>query len=556
MARETIRLRLKAHGGRVPRGVELLHDPIFNKGTAFTDAERDALGLRGLLPAHVCTLEEQVERVMENYRRQPTPLDKYVYLMALHDRNETLFFRLLMDNAEEMMPVVYTPTVGQACQQFGHIFQRPQGIFLSANDKGRMAGILRHWPYREEVAAICVTDGERILGLGDQGANGMGIPVGKLCLYTACAGVRPITTLPLMLDVGTDNEILLEDPLYIGIKQRRIRGTEYDALVDEMVNAVQEVFPQALLQFEDFGNTNAFRLLRKYRDRICTFNDDIQGTGAVTLAGIYSALRITGGRLADQTFLCLGAGEAAVGICDLIVAAMVAEGLSAEAARRRCWLVDSSGLVISERTNLAEHKKPYAHSHGPAQDFLSAVDAIRPTGIIGVSGQPGTFARPVIEAMARINSRPMVFALSNPTSKSECTAEEAYAWSGGSAIFASGSPFPPVRLEGRTFVPGQCNNSYIFPGVALGIIATQARHVTDEMFFVAAKTLAHQVEASDLDQGRLFPSLSRIMEVSAEIATAVADVAFQRHLARRHHPKDLGAYVRSHQYHPVYPSYV
>jgi malate dehydrogenase (oxaloacetate-decarboxylating)(NADP+) len=556
MARETIRIRTKAFGGHLPRGVGLLHDPVFNKGTAFTEAERDALGLRGLLPAHVCTLEEQVARVMENYRRQPTPLDKYVYLMALHDRNETLFFRLLTDNAEEMMPVVYTPTVGQACQQFGHIFQRPQGIFLSANDKGRMARILRHWPYREEVAAICVTDGERILGLGDQGANGMGIPVGKLCLYTACAGVRPITTLPLMLDVGTNNEALLEDPLYIGIKQRRIRGAEYDALVDEMVRAVQEVFPHALLQFEDFGNTNAFRLLKKYRDRICTFNDDIQGTGAVTLAGIYSALRITGGRLTDQTFLCLGAGEAAVGICDLIVAAMVAEGLSEEAARRRCWLVDSGGLVTADRARLAEHKTPYAHPHAPAGDFLSAVEAIRPTGIIGVSGQAGTFARPVIEAMARINSRPMVFALSNPTSKSECTAEESYAWSGGSAIFASGSPFPPVRLGELTFVPGQCNNSYVFPGVALGVISAQARHVTDEMFFVAAKTLARQVEASDLDQGRLFPSLSRILEVSAEIGTAVADVAFQRHLARRHHPRDLGAYVRSHQYHPVYPSYV
>lgn len=556
MARETIRIRTKAFGGHLPRGIDLLHDPVFNKGTAFTEAERDALGLRGLLPAHVCTLEEQVARVTENYRRQPTPLDKYVYLMALHDRNETLFFRLLMDNAEEMMPVVYTPTVGQACQQFGHIFQRPQGIFLSANDKGRMARILRHWPYREEVAAICVTDGERILGLGDQGGNGMGIPVGKLCLYTACAGVRPITTLPLMLDVGTDNEALLEDPLYIGIKQRRIRGAEYDALVDEMVRAVQEVFPHALLQFEDFGNTNAFRLLKKYRDRICTFNDDIQGTGAVTLAGIYSALRITGGRLTDQTFLCLGAGEAAVGICDIIVAAMVAEGLAEEAARRRCWLVDSGGLVTADRASLAEHKRPFAHPHAPAGDFLSAVGAIRPTGIIGVSGQPGTFARPVIEAMARINSRPMVFALSNPTSKSECTAEEAYAWSGGSAIFASGSPFPPVRLGELTFVPGQCNNSYIFPGVALGVISAQARHVTDEMFFVAAKTLARQVESSDLEQGRLFPSLSRILDVSAEIATAVAEVAFQRHLARHHHPRDLGTYVRSHQYHPVYPSYV
>src|SRR5512134_3343555 len=293
MARETMRIRLKAYGGHVPRGLDLLHDPVFNKGTAFSEAERDALGLRGLLPPQVCAMEEQVERVMEGFRRQPTALEKYVYMNALHDRNETLFFRLVMDNAEEMMPIIYTPTVGQACQMFGHIFQRPRGIFVSARDKGHMARVLRNWPYREEVAAICVTDGERILGLGDQGADGMGIPVGKLSLYTVCAGVRPITTLPVMLDVGTDNEALLEDALYIGIKQRRIRGPEYDALVAEFVDAVGEVFPHSLLQFEDFGNSNAFRLLRKYRGRICTFNDDIQGTGAVTLAAIYSALRVT-----------------------------------------------------------------------------------------------------------------------------------------------------------------------------------------------------------------------------------------------------------------------
>jgi malate dehydrogenase (oxaloacetate-decarboxylating)(NADP+) len=556
VARETIRIRLKAHGGHVPRGLDLLHDPLFNKGTAFSEAERDALGLRGLLPAHVCAMEEQVERVMEGFYRQPTPLDKYIYLNALHDRNETLFFRVVMDRAEEMMPIIYTPTVGQACQMFGHIFQRPRGIFVSARDRGRVARVLRNWPYREEVAAICVTDGERILGLGDQGADGMGIPVGKLALYTVCAGVRPITTLPVMLDVGTDNQALLQDPLYIGIKQRRIRGPEYDALVEEFVQAVQEVFPHALLQFEDFGNANAFRLLRKYRERLCTFNDDIQGTGAVTLAALISALRITGGQLGAQTVLCLGAGEAAVGICDMIVAAMRGEGAPEAEARGRCWLVDSQGLVVEGRGGLAGHKLPYAHRHAPVADFAAAVRALRPTAIIGVSGQAGGFSRAVVEAMAEINERPVIFALSNPTSKAECTAEEAYGWSGGRAIFASGSPFPPVRLEGRSFVPGQCNNAYIFPGVALGVIASRARQVSDEMFFVAARTLAHRVEPPDLEQGRLFPPLARIREVSAEIAAAVAEVAWERGLARGHRPRDLPAHIREQMYEPVYQSYV
>ncbi|HEX6829136.1 MAG TPA: NAD-dependent malic enzyme [Burkholderiales bacterium] len=556
MARETLRIRLESCGGQVPQGLDLLHDPLLNKGTAFGDAERDALGLRGLLPAHVCSMEEQLARVIEGFRRQPTPLDRYIYLNALHDRNETLFFRLVMDNAEEMMPIIYTPTVGQACQMFGHIFQRPRGIFVSARDRGHMVQVLGNWPFREAVAAICVTDGERILGLGDQGADGMGIPVGKLSLYTACAGIRPITTLPVMLDVGTDNDALLEDPLYIGIKQRRIRGPEYDALVDEFVDAVQEVFPQALLQFEDFGNSNAFRLLHKYRDRICTFNDDIQGTGAVTLAAIYSALRITGGTLREQTVLCLGAGEAAVGICDLIVAAIREEGAPEGEARGRCWLVDSQGLVVSGRGRLAEHKLPYAHDHAPVPDFPGAVQALRPSVIIGVAGQPGGFSRAVLEAMADINPRPMIFALSNPTSKSECTAEDAYTCSGGRAIFASGSPFPPVRTGGRTFVPGQCNNSYIFPGVALGVIVSQSRHVPDEMFFVAAKTLAQLVEPSDLEQGRLFPPLGRIREVSAQIAAAVADVAWERGLAQARRPKDLAAHIREHMYQPLYHSYV
>jgi len=476
-------------------------------------------------------------------------------MMALQGRNETLFYRVVLDHIEEMMPIIYTPTVGQACQEYGHIFRRPRGMYISAADQGRVVEVLRNWP-RQDVRIIVVTDGERILGLGDLGAYGMGIPVGKLSLYTACAGVHPSQCLPVTLDVGTDNERLLKDPLYIGIRQRRLRGRAYDEFVDEFMTAVQEVFPEVLVQFEDFANINAFRLLDRYRERQCTFNDDIQGTGAVALAGLYSALRITGGRLSEQTVLFLGAGEAAVGIADLIVAAMVSEGLSAEAARNRCWLVDSGGLVVKSRSGLAGHKQPYAHEHVPLPDLLSAVEALRPTAIIGVSGQPGTFIQPVLEAMARLNERPIVFALSNPTSKAECTAEQAYVWTEGRAIFASGSPFDPVTLAGKTYVSGQGNNAYIFPGVGLGAIACGARLVTDEMFFAAAQALAQQVSESDLERGLIYPPLTAIREVSAAIAVAVAEVAYQRGLATQPKPADFLAHIEAQMYVPYYESYV
>jgi malate dehydrogenase (oxaloacetate-decarboxylating)(NADP+) len=538
----------------VPTGVELLHDPSFNKGTAFTLAERDALGLRGLLPPHVHSQDEQVARVMENYRRKPTDLEKYIHMVSLQDRNETLFYRVVLDYLEELMPIIYTPTVGRACQEYGHIFRRPRGLFISLGDSGRMEEVLQNWPY-VDVRIIVVTDGERILGLGDLGADGMGIPVGKLSLYTACAGVHPSQCLPITLDVGTDNESLLNDPLYIGVKQRRLRGEEYDAFFDEFVAAVQEVFPRALIQLEDFGNTNAFRLLSKYRDRICTFDDDIQGTGGVALAGLYSALRITGGRLGEQRVLFLGAGEAGVGIADVIVSAAVAEGVPEEKARRLCWFVDSKGLVVERRRDLAEHKLAYAHEHEPLPDFLASVESLRPTAIIGVSGQPQTFTRPIVEAMARLNDRPIVFALSNPTSKAECTAEQAYTWTEGRAIFASGSPFDPVELDGRTHVPGQGNNAYVFPGVGLGVIATEATRVTDEMFFEAAKALAREVSDDDLAKGRVYPSLSRIREVSLAIAGAVAEVAYRRDLTRRRRPDDLTDFLRSMMYEPTYESY-
>jgi malate dehydrogenase (oxaloacetate-decarboxylating)(NADP+) len=454
-----------------------------------------------------------------------------------------------------MMPIIYTPTVGQACQQYGHIFRIPRGIFISAKHKGRLASLLKNWP-EEDVRIIVVTDGERILGLGDLGAYGMGIPVGKLSLYTACAGVDPSLCLPVTIDVGTNNDELLDDPLYIGLQQRRLRGEAYDEIIEEFVLAVQDVFPRCVIQFEDFANINAFRLLKKYEKRVACFNDDIQGTAAVTLAGLYSSLRITERPLKDQKILFLGAGEAGIGIGDLIVSAMKAEGVPGAEAREKCWFMDSKGLVVKSREKLAEHKLAYAHDHPMAEDLLDAVESLKPTALIGVSGMPKTFTRPVVEAMARLNERPIIFALSNPTSKAECTAEEAYTWTKGRAIYASGSPFDPVTLDGRTHVPGQGNNAYIFPGLGLGVIASGARLVTDEMFFTAAKALAHEVSDSDLEQGRVYPSLKRIRDVSAVIATAVAEAAYEQDLAAEPRPDALRAFIVKQMYDPVYRSYV
>jgi len=538
-----------------PRGVALLRDPALNKGTAFTGPERDALGLRGLLPPHVCTQEDQVARVLENFHRLQTPLAKYILIEALQDRNEALFYRLIMENPDEMMPIIYTPTVGLACQQFGHIYRRPRGLFVSAADRGRIAQVMRNWPHRE-ASMIVVTDGERILGLGDLGANGMGIPIGKLALYTACAGLHPRRCLPVMLDVGTNNESLLHDPLYLGLRQKRLAGAALDELVEEFVEASQEVFPGIVVQFEDFANHNAFRLLARYRDMVCCFNDDIQGTASVAVAGVFSALRITKKKMTEQTFLCLGAGEAATGISDLLVSAMVEEGMAAAEARRRCWMVDSKGLVVASRSGLAEHKKAYAHDHAPLPDFLSAVKALKPTAIVGVGATPSMFTREVIEEMSRLNERPIVFALSNPTSKAECTAEQAYAWSGGQALFASGSPFDPVTYDGRRYVPRQGNNSYIFPGVGLGVVAVRSTRVTDDMFMAAARTLAASVGEDDLAQGSLYPPLNRVRDVSAHIATSVAEVAFRNDLAGIERPDDVLEYIRSQMYEPEYASYV
>ena len=539
----------------LPTGTALLQDPLLNKGTAFSAEERETLGLKGLLPPKIFTMEEQVARVLENYRQKKTDLERYIHLASLQDRNETLFYRVLMDNLDEMMPIVYTPVVGQACQQFGHIFRRPRGLYISYKERGNVAEILKNWP-RKDVRVIVVTDGERILGLGDQGAGGMGIPVGKLSLYTACAGISPAQCLPVMLDVGTENEGYLGDPLYLGIRQHRVRGQEFDDFVAEFMNAAKEIWPDVLIQFEDFANSNAFRLLENWRDKICSFNDDMQGTAAVSLAGLFSALRVTKKSLGEQKILFLGAGEAGIGIADLIVSAMVDEGDTLEEARAKCWFVDSKGLVVKSRDNLVEHKLRFAHDYPFEPDFLSAVKSLKPTAIIGVSTIPKTFNQEVIQTMAELNERPIIFALSNPTSKSECSAEEAYTWSDGRAIFASGSPFPPCVFKGQTYVPGQGNNAYVFPGIGLGAVACKAKTVTDRMFSQAARALADQVLESDLEMGRMYPALSRIREVSAYIGAAVAEVAFNDGVAGIEKPANVLEFVRSQQWAPEYRNYV
>ena len=532
-------------------GLDLLRDPMTNKGTAFTAEERRTLGLEGLLPPRVLTQKLHVERVMENLARRESDLDRYVYLQTLHDRNERLFYKVVIDHIEETMPLIYTPTVGQACQEFGHIFQRPRGMFISIENRGHVAELLARWPY-DDVRIIVVTDGERILGLGDLGADGMGIPIGKLSLYTACAGIHPKKCLPITLDVGTDNQALLEDPLYIGLPRRRVRGETYDAFLDEFVEAVAARFPRVLLQFEDFGNANAFRLLARYRDRLCTFNDDIQGTASVALAGLLAAMPLTGRALEEGRWLFLGAGEAGLGIGHLIVSALRARGLVEDDARARCWYFDSKGLITASRTDLSEHKRAFAHEAESITDFTQAIRTLKPTGILGASGVAASFSQATIEAVAAYQERPIIFALSNPTSRSECTARQAYEWSGGRAIFASGSPFDPVVLHERAFVPGQGNNAYIFPGVGMGLLVSEASRVVDEMFLAAARTLADQVSAPDLELGRIYPPLCKIRDVSVEIAVAVAEVAYERGLARRDRPKDLRAAVEDEMFTPEY----
>jgi len=535
-----------------PRGQTLLNDPTRNRGTAFTAEERRKYGLEGLLPPAVTTIELQVARRHAEIAKLDDDLQKYLVLSDLQARNETLFYAVLMADPATYMPLVYTPTVGEACQKFAHIFRSARGMYLPISARGRVQEILSNWPERD-VRFIVVTDGERILGLGDLGAGGMGIPLGKLALYTACAGVPPHYCLPVVLDVGTNNQDLLEDPLYLGLRQNRVRGDEYLAFVDEFVTAVQSLYPKCCIQWEDFANFNAVPILARYRDKICTYNDDIQGTAGVALAGIFAASRITGRKLTEQRFLFLGGGSAGTGIAELISQAMALEGMDIKEARSRNALFDINGLLVSSRTDLADFQKPFVQDRAPVSHFVDAVKSIKPTGIIGVSAVPKLFTREVIEAMAEINEHPIIFPYSNPTSRSECTAEEAYRWSAGRAVFASGSPFPPVEISGRHFVPGQGNNVYIFPAMGMAVFATDASRVTDEMFIVAAKAVAEQVTDEDLATGLIYPPQSKILEASLHVAERVAVSIFDQGLARVPRPNDIASLIHDRTYRPVYP---
>jgi malate dehydrogenase (oxaloacetate-decarboxylating)(NADP+) len=544
----------RMHLQAIPAGTTLLQTPLLNKGTAFTAAERDRLGLRGLLPPHVNTMADQAARVMENFGRKTDDLERYVHLASLQDRNETLFYRLLVDHVEKLMPVVYTPTVGRACQTYGHIFRRPRGLFISLDDLDHIDECVANWPM-DDVRVIVVTDGERILGLGDLGTHGMGIPVGKLSLYTALAGIHPSWCLPVTLDAGTDNQELLDDPLYIGLRRKRERGPDYDRLVDGFIAAALRRWPGTIIQFEDFGNRNAFKLLDRWKDRIRCFNDDIQGTAAVTLAGLLSAVRMAGTRLEDSRILFLGAGEAGLGTGDLIAHALMARGVPAAEARRVSWFVDSKGLVVRSRTDLNHEKQAFAHEGPAVKTLAEAIEVVKPTAIVGVSGQPATFTQAILDRMGELNRHPIVFALSNPTSKAECTAEQAWMATGGRAIFASGSPFPNCTIDGRTLIPSQCNNAYIFPGVGLGVIASGARRIDERLFITAAEALAGLCGPGDFAEGRILPPLSRIREVSRVVARAVAEEAWRNGTADQVRPEDPAALIDRLMWDPAYPLY-
>ena len=533
------------------RGFDRLRDPALNKSTAFTEEERDRYGLRGLLPAAVATQDSQITRVLENLRRKEHDIERYVLLSALQGRNTRLYYRLLIEHIDELLPIVYTPTVGQACREFAHIFRQTQGFYVTPADRGRIRANLDNWP-ETDVRVIVVTDGERILGLGDLGANGMGIPIGKLALYTAGAGIHPRQCLPVMFDVGTENATLRQDPLYLGVDQPRIRGEAYDALMDEFVSAAEDAYPGVLIQFEDFKTPTAYALLQRYRDRVLCFNDDIQGTAAVALGGLYAACRAAGKAVADVRVMFLGAGSAATGIGDLIASALVARGLAEPEARRRLWFVDGQGLVVRSRPGLAPHKARSAHDHEP-MDFMAALEAIRPDVLIGATGRPGTFTESAVRTMATLNERPIIFALSNPTSQAECTAEEAWRWTDGRVVFASGSPFPPVDAGGgRVWRPAQGNNAYVFPGIGLAAVACECTTVTDGMFLAAAAALADQVSADHLAAGAVYPPLRNLRPVSLGIATAVAEAAYAEGVARRPRPSSLVEHLAGSMFDPVY----
>uniref|UniRef100_A0A453FHE4 Malic enzyme n=1 Tax=Aegilops tauschii subsp. strangulata TaxID=200361 RepID=A0A453FHE4_AEGTS len=542
----------------VASGYNLLRDPRYNKGLAFTEKERETHYLRGLLPPAVTSQELQERKIMHNIRQYQLPLQRYMAMMDLQEGNERLFYKLLIDNVEELLPIVYTPTVGEACQKYGSIFSRPQGLYISLKEKGKILEVLKNWPERS-IQVIVVTDGERILGLGDLGCQGMGIPVGKLSLYTALGGVRPSACLPITLDVGTNNEELLNDEFYIGLRQRRVTGQEYADFLHEFMAAVKQNYGEkVLIQFEDFANHNAFDLLARYGTTHLVFNDDIQGTASVVLAGLVAALKLVGGTLAEHTYLFLGAGEAGTGIAELIALEMSRQTKTPiDECRKKIWLVDSKGLIVSTRKESLQHfKKPWAHEHEHVGNLLDAVNAIKPTVLIGTSGKGQTFTQEVVEAISSFNEMPIILALSNPTSQAECTAEQAYTWSKGRAVFATGSPFDPVEYNGKTHVPGQANNAYIFPGFGLGVVMSGAIRVHDDMLLAASEALAQQVTQENFDKGLIYPPFSNIRKISAHIAANVAARAYELGLAsRRPRPKDLVKYAESCMYSPIYRNY-
>jgi malate dehydrogenase (oxaloacetate-decarboxylating)(NADP+) len=533
------------------RGIDVLHDPSLNKSTAFTEAEQQALGIVGLVPDVTETLDVQLSRVMMQLGHKNTDLDRYIYLVNLLDHNETLFYRTTMSDPARFLPIVYDPTIGEACLKFGHIYRQTRGMYLSMTRRGKVKEVLRNWP-QKDVRFICVTDGGRILGLGDLGANGAGIPIGKLQLYTACAGVPPQYLLPMYLDAGTNNEQYLHDPLYLGMRKTRPPTAELFAFVDEFVEAVQEVFPKCCIHFEDWTGADAVHLLQRYRDKYCVYNDDVQGTAGITLAGMINAVKLKGTKLKDEKYLFLGAGSAGIGLADLLCSALVAQGISLKEAQARIYMFDVNGLLEASRTDLVDFQKPYAHEHAPTKDFVAAIESIKPTTIIGVSTIGGAFTQKVVESMSRINDRPVILALSNPTEHAECTAEQAYSWSKGKAIYAAGVQFAPVHYQGQTFLPGQANNFYIFPAVGMAIFATQAKRVTDEMFIEAGQAVADQVAPELLKQGLLYPLQSNILETEIQTAARVAKLVFDSGVARVERPADMVSFIRRHVYKPEY----
>jgi malate dehydrogenase (oxaloacetate-decarboxylating)(NADP+) len=533
------------------RGIDVLRDPALNKSTAYTEAEKQELGLIGLVPDVTETEDLQLQRVLAQIAQKNTDLERYIYLINLLDHNETLFYRAVMSDPARFLPIVYDPTIGEACLKFGHIYRGPRGVYLSITRRGKVKEVLKNWP-QKDIRFICVTDAGRILGLGDLGANGMGIPIGKLQLYTACAGVPPQYLLPMYLDAGTNNEQYLHDPLYLGMRRARPSTEELYSFVDEFVEAVQAVFPKCCIHFEDWTGADAVHLLQRYRNKYCVYNDDVQGTAGIVLAGMINAARIKGTKLSDERYLFLGAGSAGIGLADLLCSAMVKEGLPLKQAQDRVYMFDINGLLEDTRTDLLDFQKPYAHKHGPTRDFVAAIDSIKPTTIIGVSTVGGTFTQTVIESMSRINEQPVILALSNPTDHAECTPEQAYTWSHGKAIYAAGVQFPPVHLNGRTLVPGQANNFYIFPAIGMAVFATVASRVTDEMFIEAAHAVADQVPSELLKQGLLFPLQSNILEAEIQTAARVAKLIFDSGLARVERPADMVSFIRRHVYKPEY----